>query len=84
MDIRYATLLAATFDKLRISTKELENACKKWGMKINGAKCNIISPNTSDITIDGVTVETVDKFTLLGSTVLDAPDDVSRRIAQAA
>ena len=45
-DIRYAddtTLLSAIFEKLTGSTKQLEAACKKWGMKINGAKCKIIS-----------------------------------------
>ena len=34
VDIIYAddiTLLSATFDKLGLSTEELENALKKWG-----------------------------------------------------
>ena len=38
-NIRYAddtTLIAAIFDKMKVSTKELEEACKKYGMKING------------------------------------------------
>ena len=33
-EIRYAddtTLLSAIFDKLKLSTSELEQACKKWG-----------------------------------------------------
>jgi len=36
-DIRYAdhsTLLSTIFEKLQLSTKELENACRQWGMKI--------------------------------------------------
>ena len=37
-DIRYAddsTLISAVFEKLQLSTKELEEACLKWGMKMN-------------------------------------------------
>ena len=40
IDIRYAddtTLLSAIFEKLHLSTSQLEKACQKWGMKINGA-----------------------------------------------
>lgn len=36
--IRYAddtTLMDLFFDKLQISTNELEKACSKWGMKMN-------------------------------------------------
>ena len=56
IDIRYAddtTLLSAIFDKLHLSISQLENACQKWGMKINGAKCKIISPSDQRIVIDG-------------------------------
>ena len=41
IDIRYAddtTLVSAVFEKLQISTSELENACHKWGLKINPLK----------------------------------------------
>jgi hypothetical protein len=37
-NIRYAddtTLLGMVFEKLQLSTDELERACAKWGMKIN-------------------------------------------------
>ena len=63
VDIRYAddtTLLSAIFDKLRLS-------CKKWGMKINGAKCKIISPSRESRVIDGQEVEHVEDFVFLGS-----------------
>ena len=38
IDIRYAdytTLVSAVFEKCQIATSELENACHKWGLKIN-------------------------------------------------
>ena len=38
VDIRYAddtTLLSAVFETLQLSTLELEQACQKWGLKIN-------------------------------------------------
>ena len=39
------------FEKLHLSTSQLENACQKWGMKINGAKRKIISPSDQRIII---------------------------------
>ena len=86
-DIRYAddtTLISAIFDKLKISTEQLNTACKKWGMKINGAKCNIISPSPEEITIDGAQREHVGQFTFLGSVVPPCSEDVNRRISLAA
>ena len=59
-DIRYAddtTLLSAIFENLHLPTSQLENACKKWGMKLNGAKYKIISPRDQRIVIDGKEVE---------------------------
>ena len=85
-DIRYAddtTLISAIFDKLKISTEQLNTACKKWGMKINGAKCNIISPSPEEITIDGAQVEHVGQFTFLGSVVPPCSEDVNKRISLA-
>ena len=87
IDIRYADdtkLLTVVFKKLRTSTKELESARKMWGMKIKGAKCKIISPQTSNIATDGKTVEVVEQFVLLGISVSDSSTYVSRRIALAA
>ena len=43
-DGRYAddtTLIAAIFQKLKLSTHELGKACSKWGMKINVKKCKV-------------------------------------------
>jgi len=46
-DVRYAddtTLVSAIFQKLQLSTDKLEAACLKWGLKINGTKCKVMSP----------------------------------------
>ena len=83
IDIRYAddsTLLSAIFEKLAISTAELETACLKWGMKINVGKCKIISNDQRDIMIEGSPVEKVREFTFLGSVIPGTESDVKRRI----
>ena len=54
-DVRYAddtTLIAQIFDKLKLSTRELESACKKWGVKVNTSKCKIMSKENDSIKID--------------------------------
>ena len=87
LDIRYAddtTLLSAIFDKLALTTKQLDDACRKWGMKINGAKCKIMSPNDTPITLDGNEVEHVDNFVFLGSSLPTTSGDVLRRTSLAA
>jgi hypothetical protein len=86
MDIRYAddtTLLPSIFDKLEMATEELENACRKWGMRINAAKCRVLSSEGRQLNIDGAPVETVESFVFLGSLVPGTTDDVKRRIALA-
>ena len=82
-DIRYAddsTLLAAIFEKLELSTAELETACSKWGMKINVRKCKIISNDQRDIMIEGSPVEKTEEFVFLGSLIPGTEPDVNRRI----
>ena len=70
-DIRYAddiTLISLIFEKLKLSTQELENACAKWGLKVNAAKCKIMSPEAEDsIKINDEDVEKVENFVFLGS-----------------
>ena len=86
-NIRYAddtTLLDHDIDHLQTATDKLEQACKKWGMKINTSKCKVISSDKRNITINGEAIETVDKFTFLGSSVPAVADDVQRRINLAA
>jgi hypothetical protein len=56
IDIGYAddtTLISTLFEKLQPSTLELENGCKKRGMKINTSKTKIISTAQDQVTIDG-------------------------------
>ena len=87
VDVRYAkdpTLISTVFNKLRISSGELEEACIKWGMKINGGKCKVISTSTDIIKIDGKNVDHVEEFVFLGSVVPDTSADAMRRIALAA
>ena len=43
-----ATLISAIFEKLRISTNELEASCKKWGKKVKSDKCKIIISADAD------------------------------------
>ena len=79
IDIRYAddmTLISAIFDKLQLSTAELENACARWGMKINVNKCKVLSQNDRPIRIEGAIVENVDNFVFLGSVVPDTRENV--------
>ena len=58
-------------------------ACKKWGLKVNAAKCKVLSNENDSIAIDGNQVETVDKFIFLGSIVPNTSDDIVRIIALA-
>ena len=52
-------------------------------MKLNGAKCKIISPNDKGIVIDGEEVEHVEEFVFLESVVPNSSKDVIRRIGLA-
>ena len=86
IDIRYAddtTLIAAVFEKLQLSTDQLQQACLKYGMKINAGKCKAISINQRPIKVDGNDVETVNDFIFLGSNVPSTTVDVKRRISLA-
>ena len=86
-NIRYAddtTLVDLVFDKLQISTNELEKACSKWGMKINPTKCKIMTDDNRDITINGSPADKVDDFVFLGSNVPSVEADVKRRTRLAA
>ena len=35
--------ISAVFEKLEISSSELEASCKNWGIKVNPDKCKIVS-----------------------------------------
>ena len=86
-NIHYAddtTLVDLVFDKLQISTNELEKACSKWCMKINPTKCKIMTADNRKFTINGSPVEKVDEFVFLGSNVPSVEADVKRRTRLAA
>ena len=87
VDIRYAddtTLISDVFEKMQLSTLELEQACQKWGLKINPLKCAIITPDSNaEIEIDNNVVTKVSKFKFLGSLVSDCSSDVQHRISMA-
>ena len=75
------SVISAVFNKLKISSGELEEAYKKWGMKINREKCKIISTSLDSIGIDGRDVHHVQEFVFLGSVVPDTSADIMRTIA---
>ena len=52
-------------------------------MKINSAKCKIVSTSDQQIHIDEQNVEHKEEFVFLGSVVSDSSADVNRRIALA-
>jgi len=72
LDVRYAddtTLITLTFEKLKLSTQKLENACQKFGLKVNAAKCKIMTAVDDQITINDERIDKVESFVFLGSTV---------------
>ena len=90
-DIRYAddtTIISTVFEKLQLSTEELQAACRKWGMKIDFSKCKVITSTEKCIILEREEHETVGEFCFLGSIVTSTEReeryDVSRRIALAA
>ena len=86
LSIKYAddsTLLTLDFEKLQVATLELQQACLKWGMKINFDKCKILTPPNDNIVIHGELLENVNNFIYLGSSVIDTTKDIERRIALA-
>ena len=52
-------------------------------MKINGAKCKMMSPSAETIPLDGSEVEHVTEYIFLGSAVPNGSNDVGRRISLA-
>ena len=87
VDLKYAddtTLISVIYELLQLSTSQLEAACRKFGMKVNADKSKIMSEDIRNISIDGVNLEKVDSFVLLGSQVPSTSKDVRRRIALAA
>ena len=87
VDVRYAddtTLIAAIFSKLKLSTEQLVDACNKYGLKINAPKCKLITEEeTEEIEIEQNSVDKVNNFIFLGSSVPGTSSDIERRLALA-
>ena len=72
-DIRYAddtTIMSTVFEKLQLSTEELQAACRKWGTKINFSKCKCITSSEKNTVLESKELKTVREFCFLGSIVL--------------
>ena len=86
MDLRYAddtTLISTVFTIMNLSTEQLEEACRQYGLKINADKCRIISSDLRDIQVEGKTVKKVEEFVFLGSLVPSTNADIRRMISLA-
>ena len=66
-----------------LTTLELGCSCKNFGMKINAAKCKVLSPFGDPVTIDSNPVGHVENFVFLGSYVPNSSNEIKRRIAMA-
>ena len=69
-----------SFKYLQMSWK----ACCRWGMKINPAKCKIMTEDPRDITLNQTPIDKVTNFVFLGSNVPSTEEDVKRRTRLAA
>ena len=68
------TLVAETANEMQHMVDELDGACTRWGMAINGTKTKVLNigeqtDNHQAITLKGNTLEEVDSFSYLGSEV---------------
>lgn len=62
----------------------MEESCKKYGLKINGDKCKVISDEElHEITVDDKAIDKVQEFVFLGSVLPGTSSDINRRIALA-
>ena len=77
------TLIAGVFERLQLATDQLQEACKRYGMKISTEKCKVISDSTTNLTIENEEIKIVKEFKFLGSLVPNSSDGVKRRIALA-
>ena len=67
----------------QFATDQLQEDCKKYGMKINTGKCKVISNSPINITIENENIKVVEEFKFLGSVFPNSSLDVKRRIAMA-
>ena len=84
-----AALTSHTEDGLQQLVTRLSLACKEFGLTISLKKTNVTAQGTEttpSITIDGCTLEVVENFTYLGSTIsssLSIDSEINSRIAKA-
>ena len=62
-------LISCVFDRCKKSNRELEDAIKKWGLKINVCKNKFLPESNRSIQVDGLPIEHVQTFNYLGSIV---------------
>ena len=85
-----AALTSHTEDSVKQLVSHLSHACKEFDLTISIKKTNVIAPDTDHpptISIDGHTLEAVENFTYLGSTIsstLNIEVEVNKRIVKAA
>jgi len=60
LDVRYTD--DELLSKLTAATKQLERACKKWDLLVNGGKCKVLTTENQHIEIDGRSLENVHAF----------------------
>ena len=80
-DARYlddTTLIAVFFEKLQLATNQLQEACKKYGIKITTQKCKVIYSSPIKITKENEYIEIVEEFKFLGSFVPNSSLDVKK------
>ena len=62
-------LILCVFNRLKKSTKEHEDATKKWGLKINDSNSMFLSECNKNIIVNGVPMEHVQMLKYIGSFV---------------
>ena len=72
------TIMFMVFEKLQLSTEELQAACRKWGIKINFSKCKVITSSEKRFILQGEELEAVGKFCFLDSITPSKERYVSR------
>ena len=63
------------YSKKNLPMSQLENACHKSSMKINGAKCKIICSSEHQMIIDGEKVEHEKVFIYIGNVVSNSAEE---------
>ena len=76
-------LILFVFDRFKNSTRELEDATKEWGLKINGSKCKLLSECNRSIEVDGLPIEHVQMFKYLETIVPNIHTDIKYNISLA-